>query len=482
VNRQRWIYAIGVMLLAVFVRLWGLGTRSLWLDEAFSHLFATLPLDKAWQAIAVDAVHPPLYYLLLRPWLTLAGGSGFALRFPSAVAGLLTVALMCRAGRFWLGQRAARWAVLLVAVSPFHVWYSQEGRMYALLALLSLAGMMAFYRALDSRRPWAWGGLIGVSALAYLTHYFALYLPLVEFAFLLATFGRHHRVLARWTVAQALAVLPLAVWLMALYTIGGGTFGIGWIPGPRLADLLRTLWSFGMAYDARVTPLIVAGLLVWGGLLVIGVRRAQVRAMARLLLALVLAVPLLLTFLFSLRRPTYVDRFFIGSLPTFLLLAAAGLARLPRSARWTTGLALAGLSLWGVARFRTDPLFVKEDWRGAAAHIEAHEAIGDALALRHFQYVVPFRYYYRGSLEPAAVTRNQQTTPVADIAVSHERLWLVFRGRHDDPHHLAWSVPFVLERDETEPVVRDWVADHPPAQVVAFSGLTVMLVDLGGDT
>jgi mannosyltransferase len=471
----------GILLLATLVRLWGLGAQSLWLDEAFSHLFATLPPDTAWQAVIADAVHPPLYYVLLRLWLVLGGQSEFALRFSSVLAGVLAVALMIRAGWAWMDRRVARWGALLMALNPFHVWYSQEGRMYALLALLALAGMMAFCRALDSRRPWAWGGLIGVSALAYLTHYFALYLPLVEFAFLLATFGRHHRVLARWAVAQALAVLPLAAWLVALYSTGGGTFGIGWIPRPRLADLLRTLWSFGMAYDGRVTSLVVAGLLIWGGLLAWGAWGGRSRRLGRALLGLALALPPLVTFLLSLRRPTYVDRFFIGSLPAFLLLAAAGLARLPRPVGWTMGLALAGLSLWGVVRFRADPLFVKEDWRGAAAYIEAREAVGDTLALRHFQYVVPFRYYYRGALEPAAVTRNQQTTPLADIAVSHERLWLVFRGRHDDPHHLAWSAPFALDRDETEPVVRDWVADHPPAQVIALSGLTVMLFDLGGD-
>ena len=153
---RRW-RAVGVVFLAAVVRLVGLGTPSLWLDEAFSHLFATLPLPLAWEAMLVDAVHPPLYYLLLRPWLALAGESEFALRFPSAVAGVLTVALLYRVGRVWLGERAAFWAALLLALNPFHLWYSQEARMYALLALLSLAVLWAFVRALPRRRWAAWG-------------------------------------------------------------------------------------------------------------------------------------------------------------------------------------------------------------------------------------------------------------------------------------------------------------------------------------
>ena len=477
---RRLALEMGILLLATLVRLGGLGMQSLWMDEAFSHLFATLPLDTAWQAMIVDAVHPPLYYLLLRPWLALAGGSEFALRFPSALAGILTVALVLRAERDWLNRRVARWGALLLALNPFHVWYCQEARMYAPLGLLTLAVLMVFWRALRGRRPRAWGLLVGVSALAYLTHYFALYLPLVEFAFLLATFRRHHRVLVRWTVVQGLAVLPLAAWLTALYSAGGGTFGIGWIPGPQPADLLKTLWSFGMAYDGRVTPWVVAGLLVWGGLLVLGAWHRRASKEARGLWSLALALPPLSTFLLSLRRPTYVDRFLIGSLPTFLLLVAAGLARTPRRARWTVGLALASLGLWGVVRFHTDPLFVKEDWRGAAAYVEAHEVTGDGLALRHFQYVVPLRYYYWGALEPVAVTLNRQTTPLEEIIAGHERLWLIFRAPHDDPHHLGWSGPFSLERGEAEQVVRDWIAAHPPAETMTLPGVVVMRFDLGG--
>jgi len=473
-------FEVAVLLAAALARLWGLAAHSLWLDEAFSHLFAVLPPDLAWKAMIADAVHPPLYYLTLRPWLALVGESELALRLPSALAGVLTVALLLRAGRNWLDERAARWAALLLALNPFHVWYSQEARMYALLGLLALAVLVAFWRALRSRRTAYWAILVVLSAVAYLTHYFALYLPLVQFAFLLVTFRRHHRVLARWTLVQALAALPLAAWLTALYTIGGGSFGVGWISRPGLTDLLKTLWSFGMAYDGRVGPLVVAGVLIWSGLLVMGAWRGSGRRGARLMLALSLALPPLVTFLLSLRRPTYVDRFFIGGLPAFLLLAGAGLALLPRLTRWAAALALIGLSVWGIVRFQSDPFFAREGWRDAAAWVEEREKAGDVLALRHFQYVIPFGYYYQGALEPAAVTLNRRTTPLQEIVAGHERVWLIFRARHDDVHHLAWGEPFVLERDETAPEVRAWIADHSPAETVSFPGVSVFLFDMGG--
>jgi hypothetical protein len=77
-------------------------------------------------------------------------------------------------------------------------------------------------------------------------------------------------------------------------------------------------------------------------------------------------------------------------------------------------------------------------------------------------------------LEPQAVTLNQVTTPPEELVAGHGRLWLVFRARHGDPHHLAWGEPFDLGRDEMDPAVRDWIAVHSPVEVVTFPGLTVM--------
>ena len=140
---------------------------------------------------------------------------------------------------------------------------------------------------------------------------------------------------------------------------------------------------------------------------------------------------------------------------------------MPRPVRWIGGLFLAGLGLCGVTRLHTDS-FVKENWRAATAYVQEHEAAGDALALRQSRYLVPWRYYYRGTLDSVAVTLDRRTTPLEDIAARHERLWLVFPATH-----------FLLERDETEPMVRAWITDHVPREVVTYSGLTVMLFDLG---
>jgi len=409
-SRDR-VLASALVLLATLTRLWNLKGPSLWMDEAFSHLLAVLPMETAWSAMITDAVHPPLYYLLLRPWLDLAGASEFALRFPSVVAGVLTVALVIRTARQWLGRRAAGWAGLLLAVNPFHVWYSQEARMYALLGALALAVLAVFWEALRLRQTRPWTALGVLSGCAYLKHHFALFLPLVQFVCLLATFRRNHRALVRWTVTQTAAFLPLAAWLTALYSTGGGTFGIGWIPRPGPDDLLKTFWAFTMAYDGRLNPLVVVGTSVSAGLLLWAVWRASEGQGTKGLLFLSVALPPLVTFALSARRPAYVDRYFIGSLPPLIMLIGAGLDQLPRLWRWVAVLILVGLGVRDVARFQTDPVFAREGWREAASYEETHEKEDDVLAVRRFGYRVPFDYYYRGHLEINAVTLNQRPPP-----------------------------------------------------------------------
>lgn len=482
IKQTEWVVGVALLWLAMATRVLNLGWQSLSQDEPFSHLFATLPFHILWKAMIVDAVHPPLYYLLLRPWVMLTGESEYALRFFSALIGVLTVALVLRVGPGWIGRGGARWSALLLAVNPFHVWYSQEARMYVLLGALGLATMAAFWQTLHRGRDDDWW-LLGVcSALAYLTHYFALYLPLIEFVFILINLRRYHHRLVRWTLTQFLAALPLAGWLVALFVVGGDTFGIGWIRPSRLDDLLRTFWSFGMAYDGRFTWLVGVALVAWGVLIAIGLLRGGGQPRLAGFLGLWMVLPVLVTFLLSFRRPTYVDRFFITGLFPFLLLAGAGLARMPQWWRWGLGIGLTVLGAWGVGRFYADPLYAKADWRSLAAWVQSQERPGDGLMLCEYYYTLPFRYYYQGSLDIQSFAVNQQITPMDELVRGRQRMWLIVVRRKQDAHHLALSEPFDLEQDVSEPALYAWITAHPPDEIVDFPGLVVMRFDQPGGT
>jgi hypothetical protein len=152
-RRERWL-AAAIALAAFALRLIHLGRDSLWYDETVSVYLAGQPAAELIAHTARD-IHPPLYYLLLRGWLLLTGyptgqadlashGLEFMAAFMSLFFGVLLVPLTWQlARRLGLRQPVPLLAALLIAVSPFGVWYSQEVRMYTLGAALGVVVLLA---------------------------------------------------------------------------------------------------------------------------------------------------------------------------------------------------------------------------------------------------------------------------------------------------------------------------------------------------
>src|SRR5262249_53734529 len=124
--------------------------QSLWNDEGNSYVQAL----RSFSEIAANAgrdIHPPGYYWLLAIWRLLTGTSEFALRSLSVFASVLSIAFAYALGRRLFGWTAAITAAILIALNTFSIYYAQEARMYALLALWSAASFWALAGLL--RRP-----------------------------------------------------------------------------------------------------------------------------------------------------------------------------------------------------------------------------------------------------------------------------------------------------------------------------------------
>jgi uncharacterized membrane protein len=170
------LFGVGVVLVmvaALVLRFW---TRSdLWLDEALTVNIARLPVHEIPSYLRRDGA-PPLFYVLLHFWMGWFGTSDIAVRSLSGVIGVVTVPLAWLAGKRLGGPKVGWAAMLLVATSPFATRYDTETRMYSLVVLLTVLGILALERSL--RQPRA-GNLVAVAAVTGLllyTHYWSLYL------------------------------------------------------------------------------------------------------------------------------------------------------------------------------------------------------------------------------------------------------------------------------------------------------------------
>src|SRR6058998_586314 len=174
--------AASIVVVALLLRLHRIGAEELWLDEAFSFHDVTVA---GW----LDALRfkdvPPLYPLLLRGWMGLAGDSEFALRLLSALLGTLFVGASIWARREIFEPRIGLWSGVWAAVSPMHVYYSQEARPYALLTALLVATYVLLWRALQVGTPARWATVCGVVAAVLYSHYLAI-LGLLPTVFMLS--------------------------------------------------------------------------------------------------------------------------------------------------------------------------------------------------------------------------------------------------------------------------------------------------------
>ena len=147
---------IAILALAAFVRFYCLTCSSLWHDEGNSWALAQRGFQQIAREAAAD-IHPPGYYWLLKVWASPFGYNAWGMRSLSAVAGVLIVASIYLAAReignsMERGGRTAGGrflfpllAAFLASVNPFQVYFGQEARMYALLALESTVLMWALF-------------------------------------------------------------------------------------------------------------------------------------------------------------------------------------------------------------------------------------------------------------------------------------------------------------------------------------------------
>jgi len=433
-----------VVLLALALRLLRLGFQPLWWDEGWSVYFAKTTLGSMARLTAVD-IHPPLYYALLHFWIALFGASPLALRLLSVLAGTAAVPLLYLAGRRLAGDKAGLLAALLLALSPFAVYYSQEVRMYGLATLLGLAAFAFALRMEDS--AWSlvpWLGYVLAGAVALHTQYYVAFLLLALNLALMARWLARRRPLRGWLpwLSAQVAVLVLFLpWLLyagnKLLTYVRYKVGVEEdTPIPFLSYLGRHLATFDWGHAegslaawwwVGLIPLAILGACL---LLSFGPRsrpREEIGtapaphhdARTRLLplCGALTLVPILGAFLVNLLFPfsaPRIERQLLLALPYFLLLVAAALLHLWRRRRLFALLSLASFLLMEIASlafFYTVPRYPGDDYRPLATHIAALGRPEDALVVIHPWQVGYFDSYLAGDRRPVLILSPRDVLP-----------------------------------------------------------------------
>ena len=420
-----------VLLLAAALRAGAIGRESLSYDESLTVATARVPDGQVLGSVVSHENLPPGYFLLINRWAHRFGTSDVSLRLPSAICGVLAVAAMCSLGQrlapAGVGRATGLGAGLLLAVSRYHVAYSQQARPYSLEFLLCVLSCDLFARVAEGRRERRWAAIyVVVSAAALWAQPFAGLVLAAQGLFAVAT----RRAVRQTLLLQAAALLLYWPWLAHLAR--AYETGQPWMPVPSV--------RFTLVRYADTGPILV----VLGLLSVAGVWQMR-RRPAVLLAALVAVPPVWVPILLSTpNHVLFIPRYGIAALIGIIWLVAigaSGAGRFLGAGLLLAACLLAAPNLAHDLRRGTTAEY-RPDVKAAAAVVEAAARPGDSICVTDGQQANVFAVYARRSdlhlIDAVPTTRGPATvwlvTPSAPAAVA-----ATVRGT---PYCPTWDRPF----------------------------------------
>jgi hypothetical protein len=433
---------IVIFMLGCIIRFQHLQTESVWWDEFATVAFLDPP--QAWrlsphyehwnqlvdrrevltldtffeQNQCLDPAAMPLYLLLEYAWNQYVHASPFSLRILSLLIGVMLMPLLYFTGKKLFDERAGLIAMACLSMSPIHVQFAKEIRMYGLMTLLALFSAYAFIRAWEEGKKGWWAVTVIATLFLSWTHPFALLLPFVQGLFWLIARPLEIRKLALWSTAISLAVLPAILHVLSIQFWGQDSTD-SWMRLPSFNEVINDIFAddaIGATYQINASPLAPAyflgmkgadTLLAWrwkvGQIFLFVSMTATVIATAFSLrsvfrrikglkendteaknlwygfLALWLVVPPTVLYLLSLAwRPCHQPRYTVpSSLALYLILG--GLFTLISSRKLRRILLVLLLIFYGYQQLIMIGEGQHPDWGGAAAHIREQSRDDDLI-------------------------------------------------------------------------------------------------------
>lgn len=367
------ILAIGFVLRLININ------QSLWLDEAIGAVVVkNMTLLEVFTKFPLSDNHPPLYYLILKLWSDYFGYSELSLRFPSIVFGILTVFLVYKITK-------NKWAAILLATAPLHVYYSQEARMYMVAGFLSALAIYTF-----SKHKWL---------------LFSFSLPLLMFTdyvpiFLIPVFwlwGIVSRKDIDWWKKMFLSHIPL--FILALfwqpifsYQSEKGKILLETLPAWQSlaggATLKQALLFWNKLILGKISfypkylyySLIVVGSIPYAISLVKSIKKENV------LYWMWFVIPLILSFLTSFVVPSFNYFRFIYVVPAFYILVGSSKNRLLIYLMLVVNLLGLGIYYFNKTQWR-------ENWKEATMFVEENVKEDEIIIVNYPEPFAPYVWY-----------------------------------------------------------------------------------------
>jgi uncharacterized membrane protein len=350
---------------------------------------------------------------------------------PSALFGTATVYVLYQVGKQAWNWKVGLSSAAILALSGFHIWYSQEFRNYALLSLTSTIYMYSVFR-IKGRATWSAYLFSSVSAFLMLfSHVFGIFLFVGINLFLgLAWLGRAkwlHVDFAKWMASQVFAAGFFWYWAVQLFA-GRAQSTVQWIPelgwyqlfsqlaylfnGPWAAVVMCSLALYAF-HDRLIKPVLESE----------GFSICSSESWQDALVFIWLAFPILTAIVISLTgRPLFISRYMILCLPAMCLFVTRGLFALNSRKKvqmLAITLMVGGLvySTWHVHHRERD------QYRTVVRDVQSRYEPGDLLAVVTGKAIPIVDYYWKN---PGIEVKGfDKTLDVRAWLPARDRIWMI---------------------------------------------------------
>lgn len=385
-------YSLLLLLVFAFaLRLWGIVSRPIWYDEAFSILFSRQgPVEVLKETLvhnegtSAAEEHPPLYYFGLWGWFQIFGSSVVVARMFSVFISILVIWLVYQITLELFDPVVALYSAGLASILPFQIHYAQEIRMYGLLSLWLLLATYAFLRARKGTWKW-WNIFAAASVLAQYTHNLAaFYLIPLSITPLIQRDWKTLRSLILAGIGASILYLPWLIQLPSQFSKVSTAF---WIERPTVGSFF-TLFLLYLPHLPLMDVLLVAGLALAVTIIALTVFQTYLAwknknpAIYRGVWVAYLAfMPPLLLWLVSQIVPIYIERSFLPAHAMFCIWLAWALiqTRMPRPIQILLGGFIVVAALIGIYQDITYAGFPYGPYADINASIESRMLPGDVI-------------------------------------------------------------------------------------------------------
>jgi mannosyltransferase len=423
------------IILAFCIRIADLERQSLWNDEMFSMDVAGHSIGSIQETLVTYYHHPPLFFYLAHWSTSVLGMTAWALRFPSAIFGALTVGLVYLFGQRLFNRYSGIIAAIFCMVAPFHLAYSQEGRPYTLAGFLCLASFYLFYRYIfDRHRVFAFLYLLTTIALLY-THHWGMFVLAVQ---IVGIFIIDSGISRRRYSLYILWLIIVILYLPEYFALRNQFLRVAmtdwfWAQAPNWLEIYHLITAFSGTYFNMASSIFsvslaiqIAGAIFLAGLLIasiiIAIRSDEARALRFSLVSFggIIVVPFVISFI----KPEIFlwYRYTVIAFPLLCIITGGVLyvlsqSRISRILGWSAAIGLIVIGMYGSMRYMTWQKSNVKDASEYTQELVIRNAV--RIIIRPKTFAPLLNYYYHGSaVQYDEAYLNQPLGGIIDTAAS----------------------------------------------------------------